>query len=183
METPTYAAFAGERLVAAGPLEDVLRRMRAHLDRGGGPVLFFEDGSGRQVDFDLRGTADEVVARATAPARAGPGRPRLGVVSREVTLLPEHWEWLEAQPSGISAALRRLVDSARRRAPNEERARRAKEAANRFLTAMAGDRPGYEEATRALFAGERDRFSRLVQRWPRDIREHALRLAAPAFAP
>ena len=181
METSTYSTFAGDRLVASGPLDDVLRRARAHLDRGGGALLFFEDHTGRQVDFDLRGTADEVVARATAPARPGPGRPRLGVVSREVTLLPQHWEWLEAQPNGISAALRRLVDAARRRAPDEERSRNAKEAASRFLTAMAGDRAGYEEATRALFAGDGERFAQLVQRWPRDVRQHALRLAAPAF--
>jgi hypothetical protein len=181
MDTPTYSTFAGDRLVASGPLDDVLRRARAHLDRGGGALLFFEDLSGRQVDFDLRGTADEVVARATAPARPGPGRPRLGVVSREVTLLPQHWEWLEAQPNGISAALRRLIDAARRRAPEEERSRRAKEAASRFLTAMAGDRPGYEEASRALFASDGERFARLIQRWPRDVRQHALRLAAPAF--
>jgi hypothetical protein len=102
-------------------------------------------------------------------------------VSREVSLLPEHWEWLEAQPSGISAALRRLVDAARRRAPQEDRARRAREAANRFMTALAGDRPGYEEATRALFAGDGPKLARLVQRWPRDIREHVLRLSAGAF--
>ncbi len=181
MEPAIYSAFAGDRLVATGPLEDVLRRTHAHLDRGGGQVLMFEDGTGRQVDFDLRGTADEVVARATAAARPGPGRPRLGVVSREVSLLPQHWEWLEAQPNGISAALRRLVDAARRRAPHEEQARRAQEAASRFLTAMAGDCPGYEEASRALFAGDGERFATLVARWPKDVREHALRLAAGAF--
>lgn len=181
MEPTTYSAFAGDRLVAAGPLEELLRRLKAHEARAGAPALVFEDATGRQVDFDLRGTADEVVARALP--RPGPGRPRLGVVSREVSLLPEHWEWLEAQPSGISAALRRLVDAARRRAPHEERVRRAKEAANRLMTALAGDRPGYEEATRALFAGDGPRFAKLVQRWPKDVREHVLRLAAGAFSP
>jgi hypothetical protein len=139
----------------------------------------FEDRTGRQVDFDLRGTADEVVARALP--RPGPGRPRLGVTSREVSLLPEHWEWLESHPNGISATLRRLVDAARRRAPQEERVRRSREAANRLMTALAGDRPGYEEATRALFAGDRDRFTKLIQRWPKDVREHVLHLAAEAF--
>lgn len=179
METTTYAAFAGDRLVATGALEDLLRRLKAHEARGGAPALVFEDETGRQVDFDLRGTADEVVARALP--RPGPGRPRLGVISREVSLLPAHWEWLEAQPNGISAALRRLVDSARRRAPQEDRARRAKEATNRLMTALAGDRPGYEEATRALFAGDGGRFSKLVQRWPKDIRGYVLRLSAGAF--
>jgi hypothetical protein len=179
MDPATYSAFAGDRLVAAGSLEQLLRRLKAHEADGGEAALVFEDATGRQVDFDLRGTPDEVVARALP--RPGPGRPRLGVVSREVSLLPEHWEWLEAQPSGISAALRRLVDAARRRAPQEERARRAREAANRFMTAVAGDRPGYEEATRALFAGDGPRFERLVQRWPEDLREHVLRLSAGAF--
>jgi hypothetical protein len=179
MEPTAYSAFAGDRLVAAGPLDELLRRLKAHEARGGSPALVFEDATGRQVDFDLRGTPDDVVARAIP--RPGPGRPRLGVVSREVSLLPEHWEWLEAQPSGISAALRRLVDTARRRAPHEERARRACEAANRFMTALAGDRPGYEEATRALFAGDAARFARHVQRWPKDIREHVQKLAAGAF--
>jgi hypothetical protein len=103
------------------------------------------------------------------------------VVAREVTLLPEHWEWLAAQPSGVSAALRRLVDAARRRAPGEERARRARDATSQFLTAMAGDRPGYEEATRALYAGDRSRFDALVRAWPKDVREHVARLAAGAF--
>jgi hypothetical protein len=182
MEITTYSAFAGERLVAAGSLEELLLRTKAFLDRGGEPgVLIFEDQTGRQVDFDFRGTPAEVVARAAAPARQGPGRPRLGVVSREVSLLPQHWEWLEAQPSGISAALRRLVDEARRREPEKERARRAKEAASRFMTAMAGDRPGYEEASRALFAGDAARFASLVRRWPKDVRSHLERVAADAF--
>jgi hypothetical protein len=179
MDPVTYSAFAGDRLVAAGALEQLLRRLKAHEAHGGAPALVFEDATGRQVDFDLRGTPDEVVARALP--KPGPGRPRLGVVSREVSLLPEHWEWLEAQPAGISGALRRLVDAARKRAPQEERARRAREAASRLMTALAGDRPGYEEATRALFAGDGPKFARLVQRWPKDIREHVLRLSAGAF--
>jgi hypothetical protein len=184
VDPTTYSAFAGDRLVAAGTLEQMLRRAKAFLDRGGeGGVLVFEDQTGRQVDFDFRGTPDDVVARALpAPAHAGPGRPRLGVVSREVSLLPQHWEWLEAQPSGISAALRRLVDAARRDEPQKERARRAREAASRLMTALAGDRPGYEEASRALFAGDGDRFAALVRRWPRDVREHLLRVAAAGLA-
>jgi hypothetical protein len=180
METLTYSAFAGDRVVASGPLDEMLLRTKAFLDRGGdAAVLIFEDQTGRQVDFDFRGTPEEVVDRASP--RPGPGRPRLGVVSREVSLLPEHWEWLETQPNGISAALRRLVDEARRRDPQKERARRAKEAASRFMTAMAGDRPGYEEASRALFAGDAERFASLIRRWPKDVRGHLERVAADAF--
>jgi hypothetical protein len=181
MET-TYSSFARDRLIGAGTLEQTLRETKAFLDRGGdAAVLVFENHTGRQVDFDFRGTVDEVVARAAPPPR-GAGRPRLGVVAREVTLLPQHWDWLEEQPNGISATLRRLVDAARKRAPEKERARRAMEAANRFMTAMAGDRPGYEEATRALFAADRERFDRIVRRWPKDVREHVTRIASDAFA-
>jgi len=190
----TCTAFAGDCRVAAGDVRTMLRQLVAHL--GGeplAPVLIFDDRNGRQIDFDLRGGIDEVLARlpqhpllaaaaeATA-ARRGPGRPRLGVVSREVSLLPRHWEWLEQQPSGISAALRRLVEQATREQAGDDRARLASEAASRFMTAMAGDRPGYEAASRALFAGDLERLEALVGAWPADIREYALRLARGASA-
>lgn len=181
MDALTYSAFVGERLLVSGPLETLLRRVKAHVDRSGeDDLLIFEDETGRQVDFDLRGTADEVVPRALP--KPGPGRPKLGVVSREVSLLPQHWEWLEAQPHGISATLRRLVDAAKKREPDVARARRAQDAALRFMTALAGNREGFEEACRALYAGDGDRFASFVKRWPKDVRAHAARLAAPAFA-
>lgn len=184
-----YTVFSGDRRVAAGDLRAMLLATRAYLEaHGDAQVLIFEDDTGRQVDFDLRGTADEVLARALPEtAKAGPGRPRLGVTSREVSLLPRHWEWLEQQPNGISAALRRLVDDARKREPGRERARRAREAASRVMTALAGDRRGYEEASRALFAGDDARFRSLVRAWPKDLRAYlttfvdaAARAAAPA---
>ena len=178
-EQETFTAFAGDRRLASGPKPDVLRALKAHEDEAE-RVLVFEDATGRQVDFDLRGTLDEVLARAEARRRAGPGRPRLGVVSREVSLLPRHWAWLEAQPSGISAALRRLVDEARRREPDRAAARRARDAAGRFMWAMAGDLPGFEEASRALYAGDHARLGTLVRGWPRDVRAHLLALAEPA---
>jgi uncharacterized protein len=174
-----YTAFAGHKRVATGSLEELLAQLKRHLDRGGdASVLVFEDETGRQVDFDLRGSLEEVLARATpTPPRQGPGRPKLGVVSREVTLLPRHWEWLEQQPNGISAALRRLVDEARKASPDKESARLAREAAGRFMWAAAGDLPGFEEASRALFAGDRERLRDLTREWPADIRSHLLRLA------
>ncbi len=181
-----YTAFKEDAQVAAGDLRTLLRAVAEALPLAERrALLFFEDWSGRSVDFDVRGTSDEVIARAEA-ALAGPvspagsrrGRPKLGVVSREVTLLPRHWEWLEAQPSGASAALRRLVDEARRREPEKERARRAVEAASRVMTALAGDRPGFEEASRALFAGDRERFAELTRAWPGDIRAYLERLLA-----
>ena len=178
---PTYTAFAGQDKIASGPLEGVLGEIKRRPQRRSGPmVLIFEDQTGRQVDFDLRGSLEEVLARA-CPARSGPGRPRLGVVSREVSLLPRHWEWLEQQPNGVSAALRRLVDEARNRDPEKQRARLATDATYRFMSAMAGDLPGFEEASRALYAGRRARFEHLIGAWHPDIRAHVQRLAEDAF--
>jgi hypothetical protein len=183
-ETRTYTAFVGETLIASGPLETMLPEVKARFDRDASALfLIFEDQSGRQVDFDLRGAVDEVVARALpAPPRTGPGRPKLGVVSREVSLLPRHWDWLELQPNGASAALRRLVEEARKRDPGKERARLATEAAGRILSAMAGNLPGYEEASRALYAANRAQFEELIRDWPRDIRAYIQRRVEDAFS-
>ncbi len=183
MSKPTeYSAFEGSRRVVAGSVETVLAHVKRRFDRDDGSgdrVLIFEDGTGRQVDFDLRGTLDQVLARATPEApRPGPGRPKLGVLSREVSLLPRHWDWLEIQPNGISAALRRLVEEARKRDPEGDRQRLAIEATHRFMTAMAGDLPDFEEASRALFAKDQARFTLLIRKWPKDIRAHLARLVS-----
>lgn len=178
---PTYAAFAGTRLVAAGPLRDVLPVLKRRFDADrGDAVLVFDDATGRQVDFDLRGSLDDVLERAEPNAPRGPGRPRLGVTSREVTLLPAHWAWLERQPGGISGTLRRLVKRAIEANPGKEHARQVRAALSGVLSALAGDRPNYEEACRALFAGDTARFEALIQRWPKDIRDHAIRRAREA---
>jgi hypothetical protein len=175
---PTYTLFAGDHQVAAGMLQEVLPKAKELQDaRDERQLLLFENATAEQVDFDMRGTLDEVLRRAMPPpSKPGPGRPRLGVVSREITLLPRHWEWLEDQPNGASATLRRLVDEARKRDPGRQRARRATEAANRFMTAMAGNRPNYEEASRALFAGEIERLRQLTQDWPEDVRAYLQQL-------
>ena len=110
-----------------------------------------------------------------------PGRPKLGVVAREVTLLPRHWEWLNGQPGGASVALRKLVEEASRAKVGLDRARRARDAAYRFLTAMAGDMPGFEEAIRALFAGNSEGFQSQTEAWPPDIRDYSYRMAEAAF--
>ncbi len=163
---PHYTAFEDERLLASGTASEVALAARQAMGR----VLIFEDETGRQTDFDLRGTEAEIAGRA-------PGRPKLGVVAREVTLLPRHWDWLATQPGGASAALRRLVDEARNR-PNP---RAAQQAADRFMMAMLGNQPGYEEASRALYAGNAQRFTELTEPWPTDLRNHARKLAAGAF--
>ncbi len=186
----SYTAFAGVRLLFSGPLEAMLLSAKAYVDGDvGAQLLVFEDQSGKQIDFDLRGTPQEVLARlgthphfASAPEKSkpqqGPGRPKLGVVSREVSLLPRHWEWLERQPGGSSGALRRLVDEARKQEPQKEDIIALRDATGRFMSVMGGDLPNFEEATRALYAGNHEKVIALIQQWPVDIREHAGRLMA-----
>jgi hypothetical protein len=183
MSDSTYTAFSGQRTIASGPLQEVLPVLKCRFEEDRSAMtLLFDDRNGRQVDFDFSGSLEEVLARALpASPRTGPGRPRLGVVGREVSLLPRHWEWLEEQPSGASAALRRLVDRARGQERETDRVRLALEAAGRFMTAMAGDLPGYEEATRALYARDRQRLEDLIANWPADIRRYALQLVGDSI--
>jgi len=103
------------------------------------------------------------------------------VVGREVTLLPRHWEWLNAQPGSASVTLRKLIDQARRANGSADRVRRAQEAAFRFMSAIAGNERGFEEASRALFAGDRIRFGEQTASWPADVKEYAHTLAEDAF--
>ena len=176
-----YTAFAGTRRIASGNRLLVITAAKQHLDINAERVLIFEDDTGRQVDFNFSGSLDDVLERERATStRTRPGRPRLGVVGREVSLLPRHWEWLEEQPNGISAAIRRLVDEARKREPGAQRARRLRDGISRFMWSMAGDLPDYEEAARALHAGDQARLEELVSKWPADVRAHVLRLAAKA---
>lgn len=183
-------AFVGPRLLAAGPLPDVALAVKAAGDTVDS-ILVFKDATGAPIDLDLRGS-DEDVLRRLEPAPSPPafevddtaameprgrGRPRLGVVAREVTLLPRHWEWLNAQRGGASVALRKLVEEARRALPEQERKRQSQEAAYRAMSALAGDLPNFEEASRALFADDAARLADLAQAWPDDIRRYVLRLA------
>jgi len=189
-DNESCTAFAGERRLASGTSLEVALAVAAALRANPHQsILAFGDVTGRQVDFDLRGSDADIAARLAppaaeeGPARKGAGRPKLGVVAREVTLLPRHWEWLGEQPGGASVTLRRLVDAARKGqgADAGVAASRAKAAADRFMSTMLGNQPGYEEASRALYGGDRDRFEALSQAWPADLRDHARKLAAPAF--
>jgi hypothetical protein len=170
---PTFTAFDGPRKVAAGPLADMALALKRAQEAGAaGPLLLFDDRTGRSRDVDTRGSDAEVMGRLVAR-----GRPKLGVVPREVTLLPRHWEWLATQPGGASVTLRRLVETALRDPTGADERRQAQERAYHFMVAMAGDLPGFEEATRALFAHEAARFTTLIRPWPRDVRDHAATLA------
>ena len=194
MSTPSLrcTAFSGPQRIASGELRHVAMKAKQafdlHPDR---PVLVFDDADGRTVEVPLelpaadllRLLAQPQLAATTdaAPAPRKPGRPKLGVVAREITLLPRHWDWLAAQPGGASVALRRLVEEARKVSSGDDRRRAAQEATFRFMQAMAGDQPGFEEASRALFAGDVARFEEHVARWADDVRDHATWLATDAF--
>ena len=188
-----YVAFEGARCIGSGDLRDVARSARQALGRQpDASILIFNSRTGALVDVDFRGSADDVVARIPLPeasaadedtvaAPRGPGRPKLGVVAREITLLPRHWDWLAQQKGGASVAIRKLVDEARRVNEEPDRIRLGQEAAYRFMSAMAGNRPHFEEAIRALFANDPRRFEKLIAEWPADIRDHAAKLAERAF--
>ena len=195
--TVLCTAFCGSNRIASGELRDVARQAKLAFDSDRwAQVLIFDDATSEPIEVDFRGTPEDVVRRLAPPAVAAvngesdapqadvrkPGRPRLGVVAREVTLLPRHWEWLAGQPGGASVALRKLVEQARVPNHGKDQKRRAQEACYRFLSAMAGNEPGFEEATRALFAGRHERFDETVEAWPKDVRDHARRLAGAALA-
>lgn len=192
-------AFAGSRRVAQGVLREVAGKVWELLVIAPeAQVLIFDEASSMPVEVDFRGTQDDVLARL-APATVstpdatgkhdtteleagrGPGRPKLGVVAREVTLLPRHWEWLNAQRGGASVALRQLVEAARRADAGAAARRAAQDAAYRFMVVMAGDAPGFEEAVRSLYAGDLARLHGVADAWPADVRSHALWLAQRAL--
>ena len=164
----SYSAFSGFDHIATGPLPQVYAACSQNPDS-----LIFDRETGRVVDIDPRFPPGDEGAR--------PGRPKLGVVPREVTLLPRHWDWLATQPGGASVALRKLVESARRGNGDGDRRRAGQEATYRFMHAIAGDQPGFEAAARALFAGDLGKLEDAIADWPHDIREHATMLAARAL--
>jgi uncharacterized protein len=196
----SITAFDGMQVVMSGTAMDVITTAKKHFDADqNASMLVFDDATGDVIDIDFRGDADRVIeifrcrAEMAGPTAAlretlvvggqatGPGRPRLGVVAREVTLLPRHWNWLNCQPGGASVALRKLVEEARKNSSDKDRVRQAQEAAYKFMSAIAGDLPGYEEALRALFACDSGRFQSSMQNWPIDVSHYANKLAAKAF--
>jgi uncharacterized protein len=187
-------AFEGSRRIESGELAQVALKTKQVIDGGEhAPVIIFDDVTGESIEVDFRGTAEDVLRRLKERPSEGAldqpdgdtprrvGRPKLGVVAREVTLLPRHWDWLNSQPGGASVALRKLVEEARHVNQGRDRVRQSQEAAYRFMSVLAGNQPGFEEATRALFAANPARFDELVEPWPADVRDHARKLAAVAL--
>ena len=185
---PTFIAFDQQRQIASGALADVVVAAKQALDEGSsGPLLILDAHTSRRFEIDLRGTPAQVLTRLgpnqtdTQTTPRAPGRPRLGVVPREVTLLPRHWEWLNGQPGGASASLRRLVEQARRGNDDRARAHQAMESVERFMLALAGDLSDYEEVSRAFYRGDQSRFVELIAEWPADVRGHLQKLAEAAW--
>lgn len=196
------AAFAGTKLLASGSLLHVAAETKERLDQTPDiAVLIFDDNS-ELVEIDFRGSKKAVVERikngqiaakqtAEQPTehtaehtgdnqKSGRGRPKLGVVSKEITLLPRHWDWLSKQPGGASVTIRKMIDAARKQDEEPARARKAREVTYKFMSAMTGNEANFEEATRALFAGDNTRFDELIQPWPADLQDHIKRLLRTA---
>lgn len=184
-----YVAFVGHSRIASGTLSDVARVVRTRIDADStASIAVFNASTSAPMDLDLRGTPEEVAEKAgllvagfpgkafaiAEPSKPGPGRPKLGVVGREVTLLPRHWDWLSHQPGGASVTLRKLVETARKQGQGEQKIRQTQDVAHRFMYAIAGDLPGFEEAARALYAWDLPRLEQLIGEWPQDIRDHVM---------
>lgn len=193
-EQPSWVAFAKTRCIALGTPHEVASKVKGFVDAGSGDnVLIFDAKTSLPIEIDLMGSLASVLERLPAlqqqeqtpdgalpsPRERAPGRPKLGVTAREVTLLPRHWEWLATQPGGASVALRKLVEQARRSNKKADELRQTQEATYRFMNVLAGNNPGYEEATRALFASDYEHLRQLIENWPSDVRNHILFLAAP----
>jgi hypothetical protein len=196
--TPSYTSFNRHKRIAFGSLTvNALAVKHALASDVPSPLLTFCDQTGQVVDIDMRGSDAEMLARLPPdgyPLQGnesvlisseesgeprGRGRPKLGVVAREVTLLPRQWDWLAAQPGGASVTLRKLVDEARRANVDRDRQRRANECAYHFMSTMAGDMAGFEEASRALFANDAAKFHQQTEAWPSDVRDYVRCLAYP----
>ena len=185
----TYTAFEGTTRLFRGTFQEVVLKVKERMGRAEDkPVLIFSDDTGTTMDFNLHGSVKDVLRRLETYVSkqenqpvSGPGRPKLGVMSREVSLLPRHWEWLASQPGGASATIRKLIEEARKRSSTHLSVKQVQERAYRFMSVIAGDMKGYEEALRALYKADRKSLLLHMQQWPADVRSHVLDLARPVF--
>jgi hypothetical protein len=190
MNTNTYTAFNQQTLVSHGSLEDVILKIKKRLGKSANSDVFiFSDQTGKTIDFNFNGSDADITRRlkvysdsSMAPStESGPGRPKLGVVSREVSLLPRHWEWLATQQGGASSTLRRLVEESIKKNSSHQSVRQTQEKVYKIMLALAGDLPGYEEALRALYKKDKPQFSLQIKKWPDDIKDYVLRMADDVF--
>ena len=186
----SYTAFNNQHILIQGSLEKVVLKVKKQLEQHpSSDVLIFSDSSGKKMDFDLRGSENEVLARLekfigkdALSTTSGPGRPKLGVISREVSLLPRHWEWLSTQSGGASASLRRLIDETKKQTSAREIIKQAQERTYKFMTTIAGNLSKYEDALRALFSKDKKLFEDHINDWPKDIKKQTIKLAGDVFA-
>lgn len=184
----SYTAFGNGKLIVHGGLDEVVLKIKRWNDKNStGSLLVFNDFTGKTMEFDLRGSEKDVLQRIemflpqeTAVA-VGPGRPKLGVVTREVSLLPQHWEWLASQPEGASGALRKLVEGAKKNSSTKETVKQVQERTYKIMSILAGDFPQYEEALRALYRKNEEGFKQHIAAWSPDIKDYVMKTAEPVF--
>lgn len=189
MSRTNYTAFEGVKLFAHGPLTEVVLKIKKHITKADHTtILIFSDETGKTIDFNFQGSDKDVLKRLeiyTTPEppldSSGPGRPKLGVVSREVSLLPRHWEWLASQPGGASSTLRKLVEDAKKKSSENQSIKQSQEKTYRFMSVVAGDFSDYEEVLRALYKKDEKKFLSLIESWPNDIQKHLIKLSAFVF--
>lgn len=188
-QTNIYTAFEGVNLLFQGELSEVILKVKTHLGSSeNSSVLIFSDETGKSMDFNFHGSKQDVLKRLETFTTSdgvnpsnGPGRPRLGVVSREVSLLPNHWEWLATQDGGASATLRRLVEEARKKFSQSLSIKQIQERVYRVMSVLMGDYLGYEEALRALYKRDLKTFQVKTQNWPKDVREYLTKMSKLIF--
>ena len=186
----TYTAFEAHKIVSQGVLEDVVLKIKKRLEKSPeSQIVIYSDATGKSMDFNFTGSEKDVLKRLevyttpeTDPEKAaGPGRPKLGVISREVSLLPRHWEWLATQSDGASATVRKLIEESMKKTAGVNTVKMAQERTYKFMSVEAGDLANYEEALRALYRKDEERFSLEIKAWPRDVQKHIMQLAKPVF--
>ena len=188
-EQETYTAFDGTTRLFRGTFQEVVLKVKERLGRAeNSSVLIFSNNTGKTMDFNFQGNVKDTLKRlekfvsTQEPGPiSGPGRPKLGVISREVSLLPRHWEWLASQPSGASATIRKLIEEAKKRSSTRNSVKQVQERVYRFMSVIVGDMKGYEEALRALYKADRKNFLLHIQDWPTDVRTHVIEMAKPVF--
>lgn len=183
----TYTAFDGSKIISQGTLAHIALSLKQKTrEQKTATLLVFSDLTGRQIDIDLSGTDKQVLDRLKVyspqelQANTGAGRPKLGVMPREISLLPNHWEWLLNQDGGSSAVIRNLIDE-KMKSRSKDKVKSAQETTYKFLSAIAGDLPNFEEAIRFLYRKDKKKFSELISSWPKDIIKYSMMLASDVF--